>query len=183
MELLIKNNYTDKNTVHSYLDTYNKLLKPIQYDAKNILEIGISHGGSILLWHDFFINGNIYGCDIVDNIKVDNIKNNKRINLYFEDAYNEKFITENFSNNNLKFNFIIDDGPHTLESMKKFINLYLPLLEEKGIFIIEDIQNIEWFNELIEIVPEKYKEYIELYDLRKNKNRYDDLLFVINKNK
>ncbi len=67
--------------------------------------------------------------------------------------------------------------------MKKFINLYLPLLEEKGIFIIEDIQNIEWFNELIEIVPEKYKKYIELYDLRKNKNRYDDLLFVINKNK
>ncbi len=34
MELLIKNNYTDKNTVHSYLDTYNKLLKPIKYNAK-----------------------------------------------------------------------------------------------------------------------------------------------------
>ena len=39
-----------------------------------------------------------------------------------------------------KFDFIIDDAPHTLESMIDCIKLYHDLLTENGIMIIEDVQ-------------------------------------------
>jgi hypothetical protein len=49
--------------------------------------------------------------------------------------------------------------------------------------VVEDVQDIAWVNELKEVVPENLKQYIEVYDLRNVKNRYDDIMFVINKNK
>lgn len=50
---IIDNSRTDKNTVHSYLPLYQKLLINKKETANNILEIGIQHGGSIKLWNDF----------------------------------------------------------------------------------------------------------------------------------
>jgi hypothetical protein len=41
LEELADNTRTDKNTVHSYLPLYEKLLSSKKYTAKNILEIGI----------------------------------------------------------------------------------------------------------------------------------------------
>ena len=68
---------------------------------------------------------------------------------------------------------ILDDGPHTLESMKACIQLYLPLLA--------DIQSMEWLDELRNEVPPDLRKYIKTYDLRTVKNRHDDILFVIDK--
>jgi hypothetical protein len=81
------------------------------------------------------------------------------------------------------FDIIIDDGPHTLESMIFFIENYSKLLEEDGILVVEDVQSIEWIEDLKKVVPESLKQYICVYDLRENKKRYDDILFVINKSK
>jgi hypothetical protein len=63
--------------------------------------------------------------------------------------------------------------------MKKCIQLYLPLLKEDGILIIEDVQDVQWFSVLQAEVPEKFKKFIKIYDLRKNKGRYDDLVFTV----
>ena len=80
---LIDNSTTDKNTIHSYLETYEKLLQSKKYTAKNVLEIGIYMGGSIKLWHDYFVNARIYGLDIIHFNKVPNmLKNQIRINLF-----------------------------------------------------------------------------------------------------
>lgn len=42
---LIDNSRTDKNTVHSYIDLYEKLLHSQKESAKNVLEVGIYKGG------------------------------------------------------------------------------------------------------------------------------------------
>jgi hypothetical protein len=63
--------------------------------------------------------------------------------------------------------------------MKLFIQLYAPLLADNGILIIEDIQDPKWINELYSVVPSNLKSFVSAYDLRKNKNRYDDILFMI----
>lgn len=78
---------------------------------------------------------------------------------------------------------VLDDGPHTLESMKLCILLYSQVLSDNGILIIEDVQHINWLEELKSVVPEHLKDFIWTYDLRHIKNRYDDIVFVINKNK
>jgi len=179
---LVDNKRTDKNTVHSYLPLYDTLLLNRKETAKNVLEVGIFQGGSIKLWKDYFSNAVVYGLDIMQLDRVWNVlRNDPRIILYTStDAYNDRFVKENFVERNLKFDFMIDDGPHTLDSMKAFIKLYSQLLTEDGIMIIEDVQSWEWIELLKQEVPVHLKQYVEVFDLRKNKNRYDDIVFTIN---
>jgi len=178
--------YTDKNTVHSYLPTYDMLLKPIKDTAKNILEVGIGdfkekNGGSLLLWTNYFTKATIHGVDILSLDRVlDNVISDQSIKLYCNsDAYNKNFISTNFKD--IEFDFLIDDGPHTLESQEKFVELYSQLLSKNGILIVEDVQNIEWLKNLKNKTPEHLKQYIKIYDLRENKGRYDDIIFTIDK--
>jgi hypothetical protein len=147
------------------------------------LEIGIFQGGSIKLWSDFFTNATVYGLDIMDINNVwSEITNNNKIKLYTSiDAYNENFFTSHFLNKDIKFDLVLDDGPHSLESMKQFIKLYSQVIKDDGILIIEDVQSIEWIDVLKNEVPQNLKGYIKVYDLRHIKGRYDDIVFTIDK--
>jgi len=185
---LVDNSLTDKNTVHSYLDLYEKLLCNKKYSAKNILEVGIGdfcekNGGSLKLWKDYFLNATIYGLDILNDSRViDELKNNPRVILYTSsNAYDDIFFNNKILSKNIKFDFMLDDGPHTLESMIKFIKLYSQVIADDGILIIEDVQSWDWIEILINEVPEYLKKFVKVYDLRPNKNRYDDIVFTINK--
>ena len=157
---LINNSFTDKNTTHSYIDLYQQLLVSKKETAKNILEIGIGdfgpkNGGSILLWKNFFTNAIIYAIDILPNDRVmDQLFNDNRIILFTStDGYNNDFFTNNFLNKNIKFDFMLDDGPHTLESMQQFIKLYSQIMTDNGILIIEDVQSMDWIDVLKNEVP------------------------------
>ena len=183
LEEIVDNSRTDKNTVHSYLPLYQELLINKKESAKNVLEVGIHRGGSIKLWNDFFTNANVYGLDIINIDDVwEGIKNNEKIILYTStNAYNSEFFINHFLNNNIRFDFMIDDGPHSLESMILFIRYYSQIMTDDGILIIEDVQSCDWIPILINEVPDTLKQYIKVYDLRPNKNRYDDIVFTINK--
>jgi len=188
---LVDNTRTDKNTGHSYLDLYDELLKKYKYTAKNVLEIGIGppprisgftkNGGSIKLWYDYFVNAQIITADIIPLEDIaDDLKNNPRINLILDDAYNPSGLGYSILSK-IRFDVVLDDGPHSLDSMIKFICLYFPLVVDGGILIIEDVQDISWLDILKEHVPDKYKHNVLYYDLRYIKNRYDDIVFVVNK--
>ena len=183
LEELVDNTLTDKNTFHSYLPLYQKLLEGKKDTAKNVLEVGINFGGSIKLWADFFTNATIYGIDIRDQTHIsESIKNRPNVVLYIlADAYDADFFFINFLNKNIKCDVVLDDGPHTLESMVRFIRLYSNLLTDDGILIIEDIQSWDWLGVLVNEVPEHLRKYIKVYDLREIKNRYDDVVFTIDK--
>ena len=185
---LVNNSLTDKNTNHSYLELYEKLLSNKKETANNVLEVGIGdfnqkNGGSIKLWRDYFAKAIIYGLDILPNDRViDELLNDDRVILYTStDAYNNDFFKNNFLNKDIKFDFMLDDGPHTLESMKQFIKLYSQVMSDDGILIIEDVQCFDWIDILKNEVPEDIKKFIKIYDLRQNKNRYDDIVFTIDK--
>ena len=184
LECLIDNSRSDKNTVHSYLGLYQDLLNSKKESAKNVLEIGIDRGGSIKLWNDFFTNATVYGLDIIDdNLIWDELKNDKIKIFSSTDAYDETIFNVNFLDKGIQFDFMLDDGPHTLESMKQFIRLYSKVMTDDGILIIEDVQSIHWIPMLIEVTPDHLKKYIMVYDLRENKGRYDDIVFSIDKSK
>jgi hypothetical protein len=171
---LIDNSRTDKNTRHSYLETYEKIFNNKKETATHVLEVGIGGGfpgdggGSIKLWHDYFTNANIYGLDIksIDDIWNEN-KNTERIQLYTSiDAYDDEFFNKSFVDKNMEFDIVIDDGPHTLESMIQFIKLYSQIIKKDGILVIEDIQYWDWIEILKNEVPDNLKNYIKVYDLR-----------------
>lgn len=126
---------------HEYADLYDFLFSSIRDDSFNLLEIGIAKGGSILAWKDYFRNANIYGIDYFPFLPRNNLEfNDPRIKTFYEDAYCESIISKL---KDKKFKIIIDDGPHTLESQKKFIELYISLVESNGFIIVEDVDSIE----------------------------------------
>ena len=180
---LVDNSRTDKQTAHSYLPVYEELFQKKKLSAQSILEIGIYYGGSIKLWKDYFTNAKIYAVEIFDLRHVwAELQHDDRIVLYTStDAYDPQFVKIKLADQRLQFDMILDDGPHTLESMKACIQLYLPLLTDDGILIIGDIQSMDWLDELRNEVPSDLRKYIKTYDLRTVKNRHDDILFVIDK--
>jgi hypothetical protein len=187
---LVNNRLTDKNTTHSYMGLYESLLSDKKETAKHVLEVGIGdfgykNGGSIKLWRDYFTNATIYGLDILPLDRViDELIHDPRVVLYTStDAYNEQFFHNNIRNKNIQFDFMLDDGPHTLDSMKKFIQLYSQVMTDDGILIIEDVQDWAWLDILRAEVPEHLKQFVHVYDLRPNKGRYDDIVFTIDKRK
>jgi hypothetical protein len=180
LKSLINNEKSDKDTLHSYIDLYDDLLKDKKTTATNVCEIGVLHGGSIKLWKDYFTNATVYALDVKDNTNGWEGVIDPRIKLFLNnDAYDPNFIGNALGN--VKFDMILDDGPHTLPSMKLAIQYYLPLLKDDGIFMIEDVQNIDWIDELIQATPYDIRKYIWTFDRRIVKGRYDDIVFCINK--
>lgn len=177
-----KNGGTDKNSFHSYLDTYEKILNKYKGKEINILEIGVQHGGSILLWHDFLPLANIIGTDIQNIIHekiFDNIEP-MRVRVYLSDAYSDKFISE-ITRDYYGLDVVIDDGPHTLDSQILCLIKYIPILNQGGTLIIEDIQSIENLYLLKSIANQIGYKNVEAVDIRHIKNRYDDLMLIAEK--
>jgi hypothetical protein len=55
--------------------------------------------------------------------------------------------------------------------------LYVPLLQDEGIAVIEDVQDFSWFDTLKMCVPNNYS--YDIVDRRAIKGRYDDLMLII----
>ena len=155
------NNFTDKNTTHSYIDLYQSLFESKKESATHILEVGIGpgvhhqYGGSIMMWADYFTTAQIYAVDIIpiDHVRKELIEH-PRIHLCTSnDAYNMNFFVNKFLNKGLKFDMLLDDGPHTLESMRNFVTMYSQVLKEDGILVIEDVQDINWLDTLRAVTP------------------------------
>jgi hypothetical protein len=175
---------SDKQSGHSYLQLYQHLFETKRSMAKNVMEIGICRGGSIVMWHSYFENAIVWGLDIMKKLPpaVTPILNSPRAKLlYGHDAYDESWVNKTFADPNFALDIFIDDGPHSLASMKAAVRLYLPLLAERGIFVIEDVQHPSWLRELKAVTPKEDHKYIHTYDMSATKGRSDDIVFMVNR--
>lgn len=168
---------TDKDTTHSYIDVYQELFSPIKDSVEKVLEIGVQTGQSILLWKSYFENAVVYGLDVSPIPPI--LTKIKDIICIRENAYDTNFINKNFVNE--MFDIIIDDGPHTLDSMLFFAKHYTPLLKKGGIIVIEDVQNISWVEHIRNAFPIDQQEHVYVLDRRHIKGRYDDILVILKK--
>ena len=73
------------------------------------------------------------------------------------------------------YDLIVDDGPHTLDSLVFAARHYAPLLAEGGVLVLEDVQDPGWTADLCGACPELAPEVI---DRRGVKGRYDDIMVV-----
>ena len=168
--------YSDKNTDHRYIELlYEDLFRDIRASTTKVLEIGIYGGGSLLLWQQYFQNADIYGIDL--SYFVPEIVNIERITQIIGDAYSDKVANILVDN---EFDIVIDDGPHTVESFKLFIQKYWSKVKSGGYFIIEDIyDNVA--QELVKHLPEEYQTRAKIYDFRPVTNLFDDVILVVQK--
>lgn len=174
-------NITDKASEHSYDILYDNILSNYRNKQICLLEIGIWHGGSALLWQEYFPKGKLVFLDIESRVSSDTWKsiNKDKFDFHLMDAFtNEGFenVKELYPNG---FDIIIDDAPHTLESQIFTIQNYTKLLRKGGILIIEDIQHIDYASKIMESIGDIPHKSCEVIDLRPIKNRYDDIVIVV----
>lgn len=141
MNLIEFYNYTqnksDKEIYHKYITNfYNQKFEKFKNKKISILEIGIQYGNSLKLWDGFFTDAKIYAIDI-SRYYIHTYSQN--VNIIIGDAYKQDAINY-FNSLDIKFDIIIDDGPHTLSSQDFFLTNYPKLLKDKdSIIILEDI--------------------------------------------
>ncbi len=137
---------TDKYNLGYFHCFYDQIFKSRKHHTTSLLEIGTYYGGSILLWRDYFTNATVFALDV---FQCPNLVNEERVVHIVGDAYNPEFIKTLPSN---YFDIVIDDGPHTFESMVIFLQKYLPLVKTGGIMVLEDIIDKSWTPKLVELL-------------------------------
>lgn len=169
--LSLNHNQSDKGTGHDYINSYyTHKFDLFKHRNINFLEIGVYFGFSISLWREFFTNAVIYGIDS-NTSSFEKYNTLPNIKLYGLDGYCPS--TLNTFEDGF-FDFIIDDGPHTLESQIYAAKEWSKKLNVGGALIIEDIPDQNWISLIQKAAPSNFESNV--YDFRKNKNRHDDVI-------
>lgn len=174
---------SDKGTTHDYINGwYSDEFTSKRNDKLSILEIGVHRGPSIKLLKDWFINSNITGIDPfgdgLPETMADDIRKMVDATIIEADAYTPE-VLDLFKDESI--DYLIDDGPHTLDSQLFSIQYWFPKVKKGGTMIIEDIQKFDRDKEKIDSLCHTLGLHYELIDLRSNKGRYDDILLIFRK--
>lgn len=171
---------SDKGDIHSYLPVYEQILAPYRETAENVLEIGIFKGYSMLMWEQYFTKAKIHGIDCSET-PIDGMADLRPMiaegthHIHILDATNELEIYKEFKG--MTFQVIIDDGNHNLFSQIISYNILSKFLSDGGLYIIEDIENIDQSRHIFETIDSTKK--INILDRRHINNRFDDCLIII----
>lgn len=126
-----------------YLDVYERILSSRRAEIMNVLEIGVQNGGSLEIWSKYFpLAKNLIGCDInpdCEKLKYDN----SAVQIVIGNSSSPKIKDEIISRSS-SFDLIIDDGSHTSSDIIKGFLQYFPLINDGGIYIIEDLHASYW---------------------------------------
>lgn len=170
--------YGDKGTVHSYIDVYERVLAPYRNTAKNVLEIGLLNGDSLLMWEEYFGPKHVQGVDIEEKpMGLFDLTQMVRQghNIHFFDASLPEEVNRHFSGQ--VFDVVIEDASHALEHQLATYANMRPFMTKDSIYIIEDVANIDEVRPLFEAIdPDRH---VVIEDRRKIKDRFDDVLVII----
>ena len=128
---------TDKPSFDVYFRNYERLFGPLAGKRIHLLELGISQGGSLELWRDYFRHGTIAGIDI-SPVRLDDPTG--RIHVYRglqqDTALLDRVRSETAPEG---FDIIIDDCSHIGEfTAVSFWHLFDRHLKPGGLYVIED---------------------------------------------
>ena len=132
------------NLIHKwdhYFDIYEKYFSKYRGQKINILEIGISHGGSLQLWKKYFgEHVHIYAIDINPDCK----KLQEENTTIFIGSQSDKDFLAHVSSQLPELDFIIDDGGHTMEQQLVSFEMLYMKVKEGGLYIVEDTHTSYW---------------------------------------
>lgn len=161
-----------KNQGHAYTQYYEYHLKNLRKKNINILEIGSYSGASAAAFQKFFNKSKVFCADInISNFKF----KSKNIDVFGLDISKSKMRKNllkkiNVNENDLFFDFIIDDGSHKLSDiLTTFKNLF-KYVKSSGFYIIEDYKFPNYFEHLNDVNDIKINDMINSLKNKKNFN-------------
>ena len=128
----------DSDKIHNrYLKKYDPIFEPYVQKRISLLELGVSKGGSLLLWRDYFPFGTIVGIDIK---LPDSFDPGERIHIFEGSQTDLQFLSQVANDIAPEgFDIIIDDASHMGELTKTaFWHLFDNHLKPNGLYVIED---------------------------------------------
>lgn len=166
--------YGDKNRwSHSYTPVYWKRFKDLRDEPLTLLEIGVSEGYSLNMWHEFFPRARIVGWDVRDDRWTEVVRDPLVRVQKVDQGDMVQMVEALHVLGNPRFEIIIDDGSHQFKDQMTSWSTLLPTLKPDGLYIIEDMTT-----ELP--VPVGWKNKVYRWPLRKNQDpAMGDMLQVI----
>lgn len=119
---------------HGYVIHYEKLFKDRKID--NLLEIGVSFGGSIRMWNEYLPESNITGIDINEIRCKKCLLENSKVRIMLGDQSDISFLNTLCDR---KYDVIIDDGCHISKHQLISFNVLFEYVTPGGLYIIEDL--------------------------------------------
>ena len=131
---------TDKISDHGYHRFYHDVLKHLCHKECNIMEIGVAGYNSIDMWKQYLPLAKIYGID--KNAQY----TDERMSIFRGDQSSKEDLKRILSQmNGVKCSFINDDGSHIPEHQLLTFDIFFnDLLDDGGVYIIEDIETSYW---------------------------------------
>lgn len=124
-----------------YFDIYEKYFSKYRGQQVNILEIGISHGGSIQLWKKYFGDKvHVYAIDINPECKKLEEENTS---IFIGSQSDPDFLKEVLEQLP-PLDIILDDGGHTMIQQKVSFEMLFMRVKEGGVYMIEDTHTSYW---------------------------------------
>ena|SRR5688572_16745625 len=124
-----------------YFDIYERYFSGYRGTSVNLLEVGVSHGGSLQIWREYFgKDANIFAIDINPECKK---FEDEKTSIYIGSQEDEKFLKK-VIDALPQLDILIDDGGHTMnQQLVSFKNLF-PVVKDGGIYLIEDTHTSYW---------------------------------------
>jgi len=124
-----------------YFPIYESHLEPYRGRDVRLLEIGVSHGGSLQMWRDYFGSGStIVGVDVAPRVAE---LAGDRIHIEIGDQGDAEFLRRVAAEHG-PFDIVIDDGSHLPVHQIVSIEALWPTLPESSIYIVEDLHSNYW---------------------------------------
>jgi hypothetical protein len=126
---------------HHYFEIYHRHFAEFRGRSPVIVEIGVSHGGSLQMWHDYFGPGaRIVGVDVDPRCRQFEDENTT---ILIGDQADRGFLAD-LRGRVPHIDILIDDGGHTmLQQIATFEELY-PHIQPHGIYLCEDVHTSFW---------------------------------------
>lgn len=128
---------------HHYIPIYDRYFKNFRDRDIRFLEIGVSKGGSLQVWREYFgSSAIIYGIDIDPECeKYNGISAQVRIGSQADEGFLHRVIEEMGG-----IDIVLDDGSHRMDHLIQTLRCLFPMLNKHGLYMVEDLHTSYWSN-------------------------------------
>lgn len=124
-----------------YFPIYEQALRRFRGRPVTMLEIGVSHGGSLQMWRHYFgRRSTIVGIDI--NPRVESLAS-EGIAIHIGDQSDPAFLAE-LGRKYGPFDIVLDDGSHQPVHQIASVEHLWPFVADGGVYIVEDLHTNYW---------------------------------------
>lgn len=126
-----------------YFDIYDRHFQRFRDKEIVLLEVGVSHGGSLQMWKNYFgEKAKIYGIEVNPNAKE---VEEDQIEIFIGSQTDREFL-RSIKQKLPQIDILIDDGGHTMVQQKVFYEELFETVTSEGVYLIEDLHTSYWKN-------------------------------------